>query len=141
MSAENKALVRRWFEEVWNKGRASAIDELLAPDAVIHGLGPADLHGPAGFKRFHTAYREAFPDLKVQIEDIVAEGDIVAIRWSGTATHQGGGLGFAATNRPVRVRGMGFARAQNGKLLEGWNNFDELGILAQLGILDLRPGG
>jgi steroid delta-isomerase-like uncharacterized protein len=131
MSAENKALVRRWFEEVWNKGRADAIDEMLASHAVVHGLGSGVL-GPTEFKAFHSAYRNAFPDVTIRVDDIVAEGDIVAARWSGTGTHRGGGLGFAATGRGIHFSGMVFVRVQNGRLVEGWNNFDQLGMLQQL---------
>ena len=136
MSTENIALVRKWFEEVWNKGRVGAIDELLASDAVVHGLG-ADLRGPAGFRAFHSAYRDAFPDVLIQIDDIVAQGDIVAARWSGTGTHRGEGLGFAATGRQVHFNGMVFVRVEGGKLVEGWNNFDQLGMLQQLGVVNL----
>jgi len=138
MSAENRALVRRWFEEVWNKGRAAAVDELFAANGVVHGLGE-DMHGPQEFKPFHAAYRDAFPDVKIEIEDMVAEGDKVAFRWSATATHRGNGLKFAATNKPVRFAGMGIIRVENGKLAEGWNIFDQLGMLQQLGVVTL-PG-
>lgn len=134
MSAENKALIRRWFEEVWNKGREAAIDDMLASRAVVHGLGP-DLQGPEAFKSFHRAYRNAFPDVKIQIEDIVCEGDTVATRWGGSGTHQGDGLGFPATGKPVRFTGMLFARVENGKLTEGWNIFDQLGMFQQMGIV------
>jgi steroid delta-isomerase-like uncharacterized protein len=138
MSAENKAMVRRWFEEVWNKGREGAVDELLHARAVVHGLGP-DLEGPDAFKGFHRAYRNAFPDVRIQIEGIVSEGDTVAARWAGTGTHQGDGLGFPATGRQVQFRGMTFARVENGKLVEGWNTFDQLGMLQQLGVVSV-PG-
>lgn len=138
MSAENKVLLRRWFEEVWNKGRSVAIDEMLTPQSVVHGLG-ADLKGPAGFKPFHSAYRNAFPDVTVQIDAIIAEGDIVAARWSGTGTHRGDGLGFAPTGRRVQLNGMVFVRVEGGKLVEGWNNFDQLGILQQLGVVNQAP--
>ena len=140
MSTEHKALVRRWFDEVWCQGRAEVIDELLASDAVVHGLG-SDLRGPAGFKTFYSAYREAFPKITIQVEDIVAEGDMVAARWSGTGTHQGNGLGFAATGRQVRFDGMVFVRVERGKLVEGWNNFDQLGMLQQLGVINLPSAG
>jgi steroid delta-isomerase-like uncharacterized protein len=138
MSAENKAMIRRWFEEVWNKGREGAVDQLLHARAIVHGLGP-DLQGPDAFKGFHRAYRNAFPDVKIQIEDIVTEGDTVATRWAGTGTHQGDGLGFPATGKQVQFRGMTFARVENGKLVEGWNSFDELGMLQQLGVVN-PPG-
>ena len=136
MSSENKALVRRWFEEVWNQGRSSAIDEMLAADAVVHGLD-ADLHGPADFKPFHEAYRNAFPDVTIQIDEIIAEGAVVAVRWSASGTHSGGGLGFGATGKKVHFTGMGFARIEGGKIVEGWNNLDQLGMFQQLGVVSL----
>ena len=136
MSSENKALVRRWFQEVWNEGRSSAIDEMLAADGVVHGLD-ADLHGPADFKPFHEAYRNAFPDVTIRIDEIVAEGDVVAVRWSASGTHRGDGLGFAATDKQVHFTGMGFARVRGGKIVEGWNNLDQLGMFQQLGVVSL----
>jgi steroid delta-isomerase-like uncharacterized protein len=136
MSAENKVLVRRWFEEVWNKGRAAAIDEMLAPNGVVHGLGPAPQNN-AEFKKFHTAYRNAFPDVSIQIEAMVAEGDLVAARWHGKATHRGDGLGFAATGKPIHFSGMVFVRIEGGKLVEGWNIFDQLSMLQQMGLVTL----
>jgi steroid delta-isomerase-like uncharacterized protein len=139
MAAENKALVRRWFEEVWNKGSADAIDEMLAPDAIVHGLG-ADM-GQADFKRFHAAYRDAFPNVTIQIDETVAEGDMVAARWSGSGTHSGAGLGFAATGKHARFTGMVFVRVREGRLVEGWNNFDQLGMLQQLGAVTVPSAG
>jgi steroid delta-isomerase-like uncharacterized protein len=136
MSIENKTLVQRWFSEVWNEGRADAIDELLADDAVIHGLG-ANLQGPAEFKRFHSAYRNAYPDVTIDVDDLVAEGDMVAVRWSAIGTHRGDGLGFPATGRRAQFTGMVFVRIKEGRLVEGWNNFDQLGMLQQLGIVSL----
>ena len=136
MSTENKTLVQRWFSEVWNEGRAVAIDEMLADGAVVHGLG-ADLHGPAEFKHFHSAYRNAYPDVTIHIDGLVAEGDMVAVRWSASGTHRGDGLGFSATGRRAQFTGMAFVRVKEGKLVEGWNNFDQLGMLQQLGIVSL----
>ena len=136
MSEQNKTLVRRWFEQVWNKGRAESIDELLSERSVVHGLG-TDLHGPAGFKPFHAAYRDAFPDLALQIEHMLADDDLVAVHWSATATHGGGGLGFAATGKRVSFSGMTLIRVEGNKLIEGWNSFDQLGLLQQLGVVSL----
>ena len=136
MSIENKTLVQRWFSEVWNEGRADAIDEMLADDAVVHGLG-ADLHGSAEFKHFHSAYRNAYPDVTIDVDDLVAEGDMVAVRWSAIGTHRGDGLGFPATGRRAQFTGMVFVRIKDGRLVEGWNNFDQLGMLQQLGIVSL----
>lgn len=139
MSAENKVLIRRWFEEVWNRGRAAAIDEMLAGQAMIHGLGPQTMNVNA-FKQFHTQYRNAFPDVRIQVDDVIAEGDKVAVRWSGTGTHQGNDLGFAASGNAVRFAGMTIGRVENGKLVEGWNVFDELGMLQQCGVVNLPAG-
>jgi steroid delta-isomerase-like uncharacterized protein len=139
MVSENKALVTRWFDEVWNKGRAEAIDEMMAPDCVVHGLSGDVMRGPEQFKAFHAAYREAFPDVQITLDEIVGEGEIVAARWSGAGTHQGNSLGFMATHRRATFSGMTFARLQNGKLVAGWNVFDQLGMLHQLGAIAL-PG-
>ena len=135
MSAENKALVRRWFDEVWNKGRSSAIDEMIAEHSMVHGLGP-DLRGPAQFKPFQAAFRGAFPDIAIVVEELIAEGDLVAARFTATGTHQGDSLGFPATGRKMRVGGMVFLRTENGAFVEGWNNFDQLGMLQQLGVVE-----
>jgi steroid delta-isomerase-like uncharacterized protein len=135
MSDANKALARRWFEEVWNKGRPEAIDELLDADVIAHGLGSngKDLRGPAGFKQFHQKFIGAFPDIRIQVEEVIAERDLVAIRFSGAATHRGDHLGVAATQKPVTFTGMSFIRCRNGKIVEGWNNFDVMGLMQQIG--------
>jgi steroid delta-isomerase-like uncharacterized protein len=140
MSEENKALVRRWFEEVWNKGRAEAIDEMFAEEGTAHGLADdtgAPLRGPANFKTFHSKFREAFPDIEVTVEDVITEGDRVAARCSVRASHQSDSLGFAATGRGVEFTGMTFARVADGKIVEAWNNFDFMAMFQQLGALRL----
>src|SRR5215204_4698314 len=83
MSEENKALIRRWFEEVWNNGREDAIDEMFAAEGIAHGLveeGDKTMRGPAGFKPFFQKFRSAFPDIEVVVEDTIAEGDKVVAR-------------------------------------------------------------
>lgn len=136
MSDDNKTLVRRWFEEVWNQGRVEKIDELMAPDGIAYGLGP-EMRGPDQFKAFHAAYRHAFPDVNIQIEDMVAEGDKVAYRWTATATHHGHLMGIAPTGRSSRFIGMGIVRVRDGKIAEGWNVFDQLGMFKQLGVANI----
>jgi steroid delta-isomerase-like uncharacterized protein len=136
MTNDNPTLARRWFEEVWTQGREATIDELMASRCLIHGLGNETLDKD-GFKKFHHDYRDAFPDVKITVDQTVSEGDLVAVRWSGTGTHTGGGLGFDATNKPARFGGMTFIRIQDGKLIEGWNIFDQFGMLAQLGKIQL----
>ncbi len=97
MSEKNKAMIRQWFEEVWNKGRAETIAEMLAEDAVVHGLSDdaaKPLRGPAGFLPFHIQFREAFPEIKVIVEDAIAEGDKVVARCSVRGRHTGDSLGL-----------------------------------------------
>lgn len=137
MSKENVELIQRWFEEVWNKGRVEAIDEMLAEDAIVHGLGSqgGELSGPAGFKPFFETLRAAFPDIRVHIDDTVAEGDKVAARWVARMTHQGDQLGFAASGQSAEITGMTIARIENRKIKEGWNNWDLMGLMQQLGVV------
>jgi steroid delta-isomerase-like uncharacterized protein len=137
MSDANKALVLRWFNEVWNSGRSDAIDEMFAADGVAHGLAAEKMRGPAGFKAFHAGFRGAFPDVRVQIDDMVAEGDQVAYRFTATGTHRGDQLGFAATGRAVNIQGMGFVRISGGMIVEGWNVLDQLGMMSQLGAVTM----
>jgi steroid delta-isomerase-like uncharacterized protein len=138
MTKENDALIRRWFEEVWNKGREEAIDEMFAEDGVANGLtdesGQA-LRGPAGFKPFFRKFREAFPEIEVVVEDTVAEGDKVAARCTVRGRHRGDTLGFAATQAPVEFTGICIGRIRDGKIVEAWNNFDFMTMFQQLGAL------
>jgi steroid delta-isomerase-like uncharacterized protein len=138
MSEENKALVQRWFEEVWNKGRSEAVGEMFAADGIAHGLSDDvgnPLRGPAGFKDFHARFRTAFPDIVVRIEDMVAEGDKVAARCLVRGKHTGDSLGFAATHAPVEFTGMSIVRIKDGQIVEAWNNFDFMKMNQQLGVI------
>jgi steroid delta-isomerase-like uncharacterized protein len=138
MSEENKQLVRRWFDEVWNKGRAEGIDEMFAENGIAHGLSddPANpITGPGNFRPFHTLFREAFPNIMIVIEDMVAEGDKVAARCSVRAKHEGDFRGKEATQAPVQFTGMTIVRIENGKIAEAWNNFDFMSLHKQVGLL------
>jgi steroid delta-isomerase-like uncharacterized protein len=134
MSEQNTQLMQRWFQEVWNEGRTQTIYDLLAPDAVATGqAGPAaQLRGPAEFVGFVERLRGAFPDIKVTVEDVIAAGDRVALRWSATMTHTGHTLGPASGNS-VRSTGITIARFVDGKIVEGWDSWDQLGMLEQIG--------
>ena len=137
MSDENKALLRRWFAEVWNNGRAEAIDEMLDAEGIVHGLSDDEskpLRGPQDFKPFHEVFRGAFPDIDVTVDEVIAEGDLVAARCSVRGQHSGDHLGVAATNAPVKFTGMVFARVRDGKIIEAWNNFDFLKMNRQIGL-------
>jgi steroid delta-isomerase-like uncharacterized protein len=135
MTSANIEVARRWFEELWNEGRAELIPELLAPDAPIYDVGaPGEVRrGPEGFRPVYEKLRGAFPDIHFTIEEIIGERDIVALRWTARATHRGPHLGFAATEASVTMGGMGFARVCDGKVVEAWNNWDMMGLLQQLG--------
>ena len=137
MSEANKQLIRRWFEEVWNKGRADAIEEMFDENGVAHGLSddPANpIKGPREFRPFHTLFRQAFPNMIVVVEDIVAEGDKVAARCSVRGKHEGAFGERAATQAPVEFTGMVIARIDNGKIVEAWNNFDFMTMYKQIGL-------
>jgi steroid delta-isomerase-like uncharacterized protein len=137
-SGDLGAFIRRWFEEVWNKGRAEAIDEMFAEDGIAHGLADetgAQLRGPNDFKPFFYRFRGAFPDIQVIVEDTIAEGDRVAARCRLRATHAGDTLGFAATQKPLEITGISIVRVRDGKIVEAWNNFDFMTMRQQLGAL------
>jgi predicted ester cyclase len=131
---DNKALTRRWFEEVWNKRREETIDEMIGPGGIIHGLadGGEDLPGPGEFKRFYRQFRSGFPDLRVTVDQVIAEGDVTAARFTAYGTHAGDGLGIKATGRPVRFGALVMARWKDGKIVEAWNEFDAAGLMRQV---------
>jgi steroid delta-isomerase-like uncharacterized protein len=131
---ENIALMRRWFNEVWNQGRLDAIAEMMAPDAVGVGAAGPDqvIHGPAEFRLFAEQFQKAFSRIQITVEDAFGSDDKVAVRWSAEMTHTGEGIGIPATGRTARVRGISLARVENGKLVEGWDNWDQLGLQQQL---------
>ncbi len=135
MSAEeNKALLRVWVEEVWNKSNVALVDEKIAPNYVYHDP-EHPLHGPAGFKSLHAMYRSAFPDLHFTIEDMVAEGDKIAWRFKAEGTHQGELQGIPPTGKRVVVAGTLISRIVSGQFVEDWNALDMLGMLQQLGVI------
>ena len=142
-SSDNASVVRRWFEEVWNRGREETIDELFDEEGVAHGLADeagSPLRGAAGFKPFFRRFREAFPEMEVVVEDTVAEGDKVAARCTVRGRHRGDSLGFKATDSPVEFDGICIVRIRNGKIVEAWNNFDFMSMFQQLGALRLDAG-
>ncbi len=137
MSMQNLSLACRWFDEVWNHGRHETIHELMAPDAIGIGQGGAGaaIHGPGEFQAFVERLRAAFPDMSVNVEDAFAAGDKVAVRWSATMTHQGGDLGIPASGKPVHITGISILRIVDGKIVAGWDNWDELGMMRQIGAI------
>ncbi len=136
MSEQNKALVRRSTEEIWNNGNLALADEIYAANYVAHDpANPPDLgSGPEAVKKLVTMYRTAFPDVQLTIEEIIAEGDQVVTRWTARGTHKGDLMGIAATGKQTTVTGMGITRIAGGKIQEAWGNWDTLGMMQQLGV-------
>jgi steroid delta-isomerase-like uncharacterized protein len=134
MVEQNIALVKRWFEEVWNQQRSETIRELVSADCVAHGTSESgdDLHGPEGFLGLHARILQAFPDIQFVVHECLGMGDKVAVRWSATMHHRGNGLGMAATGAEVNITGMGIARFENGKVTEHWDNWDKLAMFQQI---------
>lgn len=131
--------LRTWFDEVWNKGRAEAIDELASKDWVGHGLNLPDSPGLSYIDRFkllYHDYRRAYPDASISVGCTLTEGNLVAAHCTLKATHTGDGFGLQATNRPIQFSGTVIARIENGKIAESWETWDFLGMYDQLG---LRP--
>jgi steroid delta-isomerase-like uncharacterized protein len=137
MSEANKQLVRRWFEEVWNNGRADAIDEMFDENGIAHGLSDDvanPMRGPKDYKPFYLTLREAFPGIRVVVEDMIAEGDKVSARCSVYGKHEGDSLGIKATQLPVEFSGITFVRIADGKIVEAWNHFDFNRMNKQIGL-------
>ncbi len=137
MSEQHKTIVRRWFEEVWNQGREATIDELFSANGVAHGLGEseADVHGPREFKVLVANFRAAIPDVHIRVDDVFCDGDRAAIRITLEGTHTGHGLGVPPTGHKVSIQGIIIVRFVDGQLVEGWNSYDQLGLLRQIGAL------
>lgn len=137
MSAdENVQLMRRWFQEVWNEGRIQTVYDLLAPDAVAKGQrsAEAELRGPEEFAKFVREMRGAFPDIKVNVEDVFGAGDKAVLRWSAVMTHTGDAPGLPASGQTVRIGGITIAQIVDGRIVGGWDNWDQLGMLQQIGV-------
>jgi steroid delta-isomerase-like uncharacterized protein len=132
----NKALVRRYLDEVVNGNDLAVADELFAADCVNHLPGsPEPLRGPAGEKMLATMFREGFPDAQITVEDMVAEGDRVASRLTFRGTHRGTFQGIPPTSRTFTMAGMHIARLAEGKIVETWPLPDLLGLLQQIGAI------
>ena len=133
MAAEdNKAAVRRFYEEVINGTDLDAIDELLTPDGVDHTFGSQSAEEA---KQFFGMVYQAFPDLRVEVNDVIAEGDLVAARVTYTGTHQGEFVGIPATGKQTTINGVDFFRMQDGRQAEHWGGPDMFSFLIQAGVM------
>ena len=137
MSEGNKAIVEQIVEELWNQGRIGVIDELYAPDYVARssGLPPGISSDREGQKQLAQAFRGAFPDMVGAIEDLIAEGDKVVLRWSAQGTHEGDFMGIPPTGRHISINGTSVYRIAGGKVADEWTQADMLGLMTQLGVV------
>jgi predicted ester cyclase len=133
---ENKAIARRIQEELWDQKNLAVADELLASTYVDHvpGSPPDVTPGPAKYKETASVYFTAFPDVRVTVEQQIAEGDMVVTRWKSHATHTGSLFGMPATNKATSVTGITIDHIVDGKLVESWTEFDNLGSMQKLGV-------
>ena len=132
MSEQNKTLARRWFEDLFSRGDLDAADEILSAEFVDH-LPREEERGIEELKHYVSSYRTAFPDIQDTVEEIVAEGDKVVIRWTSRGTNEGEFMGVAPTGRHVTFTGMRLFRIAENKIVESWVNIDERGLQEQLG--------
>lgn len=138
--ADTKEIVRQMNEEVWGEGDLDLIDEYVAEDYVEHNTAsPRDIHGPDGYRENVEMVRAAFPDMDVIVEDIIADGDKVAYRYTIVGTHEGPFMGIEPTGVEVEIAGSGIARFEDGQLVESWSNVDVMGTMQQLGVIE-PPG-
>lgn len=142
MSEENKAVVQRVVEELWNKGKIDVIDELYAADYIDRspGLPPGISRDREGQKQFAAAFMGAFQGMAGTVEDEIAEGDRIVIRWSAQGTHRGDFMGIPATGKSVTFTGTSIYRLAGGKIKEEWTEADMLGLMTQLGVVP-EPAG
>jgi steroid delta-isomerase-like uncharacterized protein len=132
---DNRALVRRFYEEVWSRGNVGVAQEIFADDYVRHDLRPTRAEaGGAGQAKIAEGFRRAFPDLSFDVDLVVAEGDLVAARWTAEGTHSGPWGGTQPTGTHARFSGVNFFRIRGGKVVEIWNHRDDLGLMQQVGL-------
>ncbi len=131
-------MIRRYAEASWNHGNLELISEIIPPNHVHHAPG-LSASGPEGMKQLVGMFRAAFPDIRLTIEDQIAEGDKVVIRWTTRGTHRGPLMGIAPTNKAVTVTGIDIYRFANGMVEEQWSNWDAVGLMQQLGAMP-TPG-
>ncbi len=137
MAHEYDKLVRRWFEEVWNQSNEATVDEMFAIDGIAHGLGEnsTDAIGPEGFKTFMRGIRAVMPVIRIDVQETIVQGQNAAARLILTGTHTGSGAGLAASGRRVSVTAITFVKFSDSKIIEAWNNWDQYGMLQQMGVL------
>ena len=129
---ENKALSRRVIEEIFNKQNLALADELIDANFIDHGMG---FKGPEGFKQFVTTFITGFPDIRLTIDDMVAEGDKVALRLTAQGTHKGDFMGIAPAGKQFTATGIMISHVRGDKEAEVWESIDRIGMLQQIGVI------
>ena len=136
MSDQNKTVVRRLFDELWNKGNLLVADEIIAPTYLHHDASTPDLgRGPESEKKRVNLYRTAFGDFRLNIEGLFADGETIVARWSCRGVHKGDLNGIAPTGNQFAITGVTICRFDHGKIVEGFVNWDALGLMRQLGVV------
>ena len=136
MLADNKSIVRRLYEEVWNNRRLEVANEIISPSHALHdNHSPESGVGPEAYKRSVARWVSGFPDVRFTVEDMVAEDDKVVALWVITGTHQGEYRGIPATNKKISVEGITIIHIVGGKIMDSFANYDALGLMQQLGVL------
>jgi steroid delta-isomerase-like uncharacterized protein len=131
MSASPSQIARRWFDEVWNKRNEDVIYELMAEDGVGHTAnGP--ITGPAAFHSMWKGFIALLPDLRLEVEDVIKQEDNVVIRWRMVGRHEGNAFGLMASGAAITQRGITWLKCRDGKMVEGWDCWNEGGLFAQL---------
>ena len=134
MATENKKIIERLFTEVMNGRKFNLTEEIIAPSYVNHGI-PNAKTGPSGFKEIMQQFLDAFPDMRINMEAIVSEGDTVATRGYWTGTNSGSFMGMPSTGKKVRVEYADFWKLENGKAVENWVTMDMVGLMTQIGMM------
>ena len=131
------AVLRLWFEEVWNQCDPSRIEAHMAPHGIVRAVDEtgADAHGPAAFRAFFERFLDCFSDIRFTMHEVIEAGPLAAGRWSARLTHSGPGLGVAPTGQSLELTGMAMVRVEDGKIVEGWNEWNRMALATGLGLL------
>jgi steroid delta-isomerase-like uncharacterized protein len=138
IAAANKQLVRRFYKEVYVNWNMALADDVVSPQFTSHDWPAGGPTGPKAFREYYSAIRAALPDARYEVEDLIAEGDRVVVRWRLLGTHQGAFRGIAPSGRAITLQGIAIYRVENGKLMERWVVSDLYGALAEVGALSPR---
>lgn len=127
-AADNKAILHRYAEEIWNQGNLAVVDEVLAPNVVMQVPGAPEIRSREDFRTFVSQLRTSFPDMQWTVKDMVAEGDLVAIHWTFHGTHRREFLGLAPTGKVVTMTATNFYRLRGGQIEQAWGDMDLSGL-------------